>query len=261
MPNLMYHFIGGDERLKGISLQGFRAQLDHLLRNHRREDVVLTFDHGTLDHIEVAAPELERRGLTGVFFILTMVQEEGRIPTIDKQRLLEVRLRSELAGMLCDRLRMPYRPEDAREFLAAFRFYSPEERYLRYLRDKVVPAKEYAEFIDALFRDAHGDERAFASKVYMGWDHVIQLQRRGHVIGSHTHHHYGDLGDFARSLELLEARLGQRPRCISYPNGWIRISHDELKNLRVDAAYDSSETHAGGDYRLGRIDCNQFAVH
>ncbi len=260
MPNLMYHFIGGDERLKGISIESFRAQLDHLVRTHRREDIVLTFDHGTMDHIEIAAPELERRGLTGVFFILTMVQEERRIPAIDKQRLLEVSLRRELAGMLCDRLGMPYRPADASEYLAVFRFYSPEERYLRYLRDKVVPAKDYDDFIDVLFRDAYGDEGAVAAKTYMGWDHVAQLHRRGHVIGSHTHYHYGDGTDFARSLNLLEARLRTRPRCVSYPNGWIRLSHDELRDLQIDAAYDSSETHADGAYRIGRVDCNQYVV-
>ncbi len=259
MPNLMYHFVGCDDRLKGISLENFRAQLDYLQRTWPKDEIVLTFDHGTIDHIENAAPELEKRGLQGVFFILTMVQEDRRIPAIDKQRLLEASFRTELARMLCAEVQMTYAPEDASDYLQGFHVYSPEERYLRYLRDKIVAPNTYADFVGKLFEQFWGNEKDWVAKQYMSWDDIVQLKKRGHTIGSHTHYHYGTKADFAKSLKLIEEKTNEKPRCISYPNSWIRVTEQELSELGVRRAYISSENGAE-PYRVGRIDCNQFEI-
>lgn len=68
MPNLMYHFVGCNENLKGISFKRFKAQLDFLQKSYMRDEITLTFDHGTIDHIQIVAPELEKRNLKGIFF-------------------------------------------------------------------------------------------------------------------------------------------------------------------------------------------------
>lgn len=255
MPTIMYHFVGGDERLKGISLERFRAQLDFLEQTYARNEIVLTFDHGTIDHLEHAAPELEKRGLRGLFFLLTVIQEEHRLPSVDKQRRLEATCRTELARMLCAELGIAYHPDVARGYLPEFGFYSPEERYLRYLRDQHVPAEVYEGFVGKHFLEAFGDEEAFVTREYLGWDHVEQLHRRGHVIGSHSHDHYGDKKDFARSLQAIEGRIHERPRHVSYPNGVKRISDEDLRGLGIETAYLSSEKGAG-PYRAARIDCS-----
>ena len=41
---------------------------------------MLTFDDGTRDHLEVVAPILEKRGLRGLFFVLSWPIEERRMP-------------------------------------------------------------------------------------------------------------------------------------------------------------------------------------
>ena len=45
-----------------------------------RPPCLLTFDDGTRDHLEVVAPILSERGLSGVFFVLTWPLEERRMP-------------------------------------------------------------------------------------------------------------------------------------------------------------------------------------
>lgn len=257
---MMYHFVGLDAALKSISFEDFCGQLDYLGRTYPPDEVALTFDHGTIDHIETVAPELERRGLRGIFFILTMVPEELRVPSIDKQRFLEADYRLELARMLCKELYIDYAPEQAQDYLAKYDFYSLEERFLRYLRDKVIPPRVFDSVIGTMFEKAFGDERAFCMRRYLGWHHIYQLHKRGHVIGSHSHYHYGDKTDYKRSLELINGVLGEKPRLISYPNGFKRITDEELRALEVETAYISSEPGVH-PFRAGRADCNQFAMN
>ena len=103
-----------------------------------------------------------------------------------------------------------------------------------------------------------GNQNDLVSKEYLNWDHVKELHHRGHVIGSHSHHHYGDADDFEVSLQLIANVTGERPKCISYPNGVKNISDDELRALKIDIAYLSSQE-GGHFYRSPRIDCNQFS--
>lgn len=256
MSNIMYHFVGCDENLKGISLQNFKAQLDFLQSTYLREEIVLTFDHGTIDHLEIAAPELERRGIRGIFFILTMVPEEHRMLVIDKQRFLEASLRFELVKILCTELNINYNPQQAKEYLPEFSFYSLEERYLRYLRDKIIQREVYDHFIEKYFKEVFGDERNFASKKYLSWEHILQLHKRGHTIGSHSHYHDGDRNDYAKSIKLIEGKVKERVQYISYPNGIKRISDEDLEKLGVRKAYISTENGIC-PYKIGRIDCNK----
>lgn len=255
MPNMMYHFVGCDGNLKGISLENFKAQLDFLQRTYPRDEIILTFDHGTIDHFEKAVPELDRRGLKGIFFILTMVPEEHKVLGIDKQRFLEAMFRVELAPMICRELDLDYKPEEAQNYLSDFSFYSLEERYLRYLRDKNISTEAYDNFIGKYFEKYFGNEKMFASKKYLSWDHIVQLHKRGHIIGSHSHYHIGDRNDYAHSIKLIEWKIAEKVEYISYPNGMKRISDEDLEQLGVRKAYISAEN-GSEPYRIGRIDCN-----
>lgn len=259
MPNILYHFVGDYEELKGIGTEDFRRQLDFLQARYRDDQVVLTFDHGTIDHIENVTPELERRGIKGVFFILTMVPEDRKVPSIDKQRFLEGKHRLELAKMLCAELYIDYHPEEAKDYLQEFRFYSLEERYLRYLRDKIIPTAVYDSVMGNLFHKIFGNEKDFCIKNYLSWHHIYQLYKRGHTIGSHSHYHYGDITDYAKSLKLIGGVIHEKPRQISYPNGIKRLSDQDLAALGVEIAYTSSEN-GTYPYKAGRIDCKQLEM-
>ncbi len=260
MPNILYHFVGDYEKLAGISMEDFKKQLDFLQNKYTNKEIILTFDHGTIDHIENVAPELEKRGIRGFFFILTMIPEEHRVPSIDKQRYLEGQYRLELAKMVCDELYIYYNAEEAKDYLQEYRFYSLEERYLRYLRDNIIPTKVYDSVIGNMFCKVFGTEKDFCIRKYLSWHHIYQLHKRGHIIGCHSHCHYGDREDYAKSLELIEGVINEKPQYISYPNGIKRISDEDLVNLGIRIAYTSSEQ-VTYPYRTERIDCKQLKLY
>ena len=253
----MYHFVGCAKNLKGISLKRFKAQLTFLQMTYPRNEIVLSFDHGTIDHLEKVVPEIERRNLKGIFFIITGVPEELKVMAIDKQRYLESSLRYKLAKIVCNKFGIKYNPEEAKEYLSEFNCYSLEERYLRYLRNKIIPKEDYNDLMDKYFEETFGDEKDFASKRYLSWEQIIKLHKRGHIIGSHSHYHVGDKDDYAQSIKLIWEKIKEKPKYISYPNGEKIISDKDLESLGVRKAYLSRES-GSHPYRIGRIDCNNF---
>ena len=258
MLNITYHYVGREENLKGISIEKFTTQLDKFRENYKKSEITLTFDHGTIDHINYVAPELEKRGMKGLFFILSMVPEEKQIPIEDKQRRLETLYRKELSKMLCHYLEISYEPEQAKNYLSWFELYSLEERYLRYLRDKKVSAKRYHNFIDGFFKETFGDEKKFAEEEYLNWEHIIDLDKRGHIIGSHSHYHIGDTKDFKKSIDLIKEKIKKKVNYISYPNGVKKISDEDLKKLGIKIAYTTKQEEGIGPFQVQRVDCNQL---
>ena len=108
MKNLMYHQIGNGKNSIGIDLKKFRKQLDYFAKS--KKNFTLTFDHGTIDHYKFALPELDKRGLKGIFYILTMIQEDFCLPVEDKQRKLERIFKKKLPKIVCDELGLDYSP-------------------------------------------------------------------------------------------------------------------------------------------------------
>jgi peptidoglycan/xylan/chitin deacetylase (PgdA/CDA1 family) len=262
--SVMYHFVmDHDDRfpsLKTLKKNDFIGQLDYLLRHHiplKADDLrrvatrqaqlpsngfVLTFDHGTRDHIEIILPELLKRGIEGIFLIMTSVVVERKLPTIEKQRFLEGHFQDykEFLKLFSERCIKCY-PEkrdlfsvteqtlfNAKTYLADFDFYSDEERLFRKIRDKHLHKNQLAQIIDDCFYEILGNEQDIVDKYYLSMDDLKELNESGMVVGSHGHHHinYNESGeqdcyvDLQESFTILRNELGDKGIDIaSYPNG------------------------------------------
>jgi len=255
--NMMYHFVGIDKKFKGTTLKDFNFQLDYLQKNYENNKLFLTFDHGTIDHYEIVRPELEKRNLKGIFFIMTIVPEEAEIPSIDKQRFLEGNYRKELVTFVCDQLNLNYCPIESKTYLKHLTFYSDEERHLRFLRDTIIPKIDFEKVITKIFNSMFGNEKDFVKNNYLDWTQIKRLKDDGHIIGSHSHSHVGNFNDYKKSFELLDNNLKIENRLISYPNGNNLLNDIELKELNINSGYISNNN---GDtmYNIGRIDDKFF---
>jgi len=299
-----YHFVADAEatpwpKLVSLRTADFARQLDYLCsrfepmaledvrafyRGERplpRRGFLLSFDHGTKDHLENVLGELEARSLKAVFFVYTCVQEEGRICAIDKQRFLEyvfddylelLRRFAEHALRLDDgleRSRIEPTPENlarSRRYLEQFAFYSDGERFFRQLRDRVLEPGLFARVIGHMFEDRFGPEREFARAHYLSWDDLRELRDAGMEIGGHGHAHLimdktpaeEQRKDVARNLGLLRERLGVAADCFSYPNGaYGEATLDVLRQSAVKLAFTTdAETGFRRDrpLEIGRVD-------
>lgn len=77
---------------------------------------------------------------------------------MERLRVLEAEYRLELARMVCDELYIRYTSEEASDYLYDYKFYSLPERYLRYLRDQVIPPRVYDSLIGKLFNRIFANE-------------------------------------------------------------------------------------------------------
>ena len=94
---LIYHRVGGgSDSVVDLPVEQFRAQVAHLATHHRvlslddataalaagtpTDGVVITFDDGTADVVDVAAPILADAGLPSALYLVTSAPDAGVLP-------------------------------------------------------------------------------------------------------------------------------------------------------------------------------------
>lgn len=231
---LVYHRVN-DERdpfFPALPRKVFADQLDYLAAHYRvepLEEVVawlaagaegpprasITIDDGYPDTLEVAMPEIRRRGLPATLFLATAPPETGAPLWIDLTRWIVKHARA---------------PEVSVESLglraAPLEGTASRLRVLATLLGRLKsrgPAEVDGVVAELQARlDPSGPPLGLLS-----WGDVRQLAEGGITLGGHTHRHYmvSRLGDdllrdeIALSIRLIEERVGGRVRTFAYPNG------------------------------------------
>ena len=231
---LVYHRVNdqGDPFFPALPRRDFAAQLDHVASHYRVESleevvswlaagavgpprVALTIDDGHPDTLEVALPELERRGLPATLFLSTGPPETGVPLWIDRTRWIVKHARARV--LEAPSTSLPGGPLEgtvARLELLA--------RLLRHL--KTLSPLDVDRAVAALERALEPEGPPLP---VLGWDGVRRMAAGPIALGGHTHRHYmlSRLDD--RTLEneivtahrLIEERTGHRVRSFAYPNG------------------------------------------
>ena len=101
-------------------------------------------------------------------------------------------------------MKISYNPNSCKTFRNKWKFYTLEERYLRFLRDRVLDLDDYKSIINKIFNEVVGTDKSFIKKNYLSWKQIKEISSRGHTIGSHSHYHIGDFRDYKHSLKILK---------------------------------------------------------
>ena len=184
-----------------------------------RRPVAVTFDDGFLDNMEIAAPILNRYGLSATFFVTVGFIGSPHAPWYCRLRnAFKTTRRIEFRhpnGRGCFQLRVPC--EARAGFLAASEFFArhtgdQQEQFVRQIEESLEVSPVSGEGL------------------MMQWDHVRALRAAGHSIGSHTVSHpnlaqiAGDQANYElyESRSRLAAELGEPVLHFSYPNPIIQ---------------------------------------
>ncbi|HVS37557.1 MAG TPA: polysaccharide deacetylase family protein [Gemmataceae bacterium] len=181
-----------------------------------RRGVLVTFDDGYADNLEVAAPILNRLGLKAAFYITVDCVEPHKMPWF-------CRLRHAFAATTRQTWQDPLRKELWRLTDAAQRrqaFLSASESCAR----RCGPAQE--ERIDAIEQGLGVERLAPSKRLMMNWEQIRELRGMGHVVGSHTVTHpnlaqiNGDCAvqEIRESRRVLEDELRDPVNHFSYPS-------------------------------------------
>lgn len=187
----------------------------------------ITFDDGYRGDYLYAAPVLERFGFTATFYIITQrVREAGCYTPVDFDRLETL-------------LQLTTQPHlDLTEFGFGVVSLTDDEAKLDFIKRltkqlKVTSALVKKQLEASLDRQLEVPEEEVAAYLQqeayqmMSWEEIIDLQRRGFAVGSHTRTHPALSQIDAAQLEFeicgsyrdLRERLGWREITLAYPFG------------------------------------------
>lgn len=201
-------------------------------------DVCLTFDDALLCQAEVAAPVLAARGLTAFFFIYSS-PFKGEPDLLEVYRYFRTTRYIDIEdfyGEFFSRAELIFgglvAPEKARypslDYLRDFPFYTANDKWFRYLRDRVLGPERYGEVMHQLMAARGFCPQDVTDKLWMNDSHLLHLRSVGHVIGLHSYSHptmmqnlprLQQVTEYERNMAHLESVLGERPASMSHPCG------------------------------------------
>ncbi|HEX7131044.1 MAG TPA: polysaccharide deacetylase family protein [Iamia sp.] len=298
---VMYHYVrpSSDDlpHLRYLPLDGFRRQLDHFAATEgfaARDDVVaaadggpvppgvvLTFDDGLADHVDVVLPELVERDLWGLFFVPSAPHTEGIV--LDVHRIHHLLGRH--GGPACRRAlhatvdRSELTSDRRAEFeTGAYQGQEDDEATTTFKRllNYVVPFDRRDEVLTAIETALDRDPGA-AQALYATPAGLATLVSSGSIVGSHGHSHRvmsrlsppEQAVEVARSVALLDETLPpQARRTYCHPYGGEHTFTPDTERILDDAGCALSfsvepRDVTAADVRdrpqaLPRWDCNRF---
>jgi peptidoglycan/xylan/chitin deacetylase (PgdA/CDA1 family) len=267
---VMYHYVRSSttKALSGIrplSIDDFEEQLDWLserfniitpeqfgeyLRGHSVPDrpfCLLTFDDGTKDHAQVVTPILARRGLSGLFFLLSGPWVDAKLPISHSVHILlstlgEERLWNAIYSKASAELGSNDGPAALGTLENASRIYSYEDSYFRkrikYAINFALPVTLSEHILRGLISEELQDEKALIEEWFVTPEEARDMEGAGMVIGAHGHSHISSTqlsptqmeAEVLKCHETLTRVLEQQPRWFAYPFGGSKGTMDILEH-------------------------------
>lgn len=204
------------------------ARIEDGMLPERGFDFMVSFDDGTRDGLEVAAPILERHGVPAVFFVCTEHLGNDRPfwwETLgDLLRATDVPslVVADIPGMA-----------DIYEGPDSLPLYRTAQREFAHAMLGIAMARAHPDAIPELLETVRtclevGPPPPGRNVPLLDWDDCRALQERGFLIGGHTARHAncarvrGELDlriEIDASLDRLERELGRPTRLFAYPYG------------------------------------------
>jgi peptidoglycan/xylan/chitin deacetylase (PgdA/CDA1 family) len=297
---VMYHYVRPDEErspagIRPLRVSQFEAQLDWLQQRYHivgptrfldwvsgrapdgQPPCLLTFDDGTRDHAEVVTPILVRRGLQGLFFVLTWPMELGRMPLTHAVHWLlgrsEEEIRVALDALVQDHQEAARVLEDGSEAARIYPYETPLRARIKYAANMALPAECVERAIAGAARVAGTDLRQLAREWFVSADQVVKMDQAGMTIGLHgcSHRSLQVLGGSGIRREIEHASaylgrlLGERVTWWACPFGGsgaptsaLEAMQQAMDEVGIEAAVSTAKSRVQRDSdprSLPRLDC------
>jgi len=211
------------------------------------DGAVLTFDDGFSDHYDYVFPELQRRGLWGVFYVPTGIYQGMAMLDVHSIHVLigrygGVTVLEKLSDlidndMLVDKDNTAFRTQ-------TYRFQDNDEatneakRILNYY----ISYEFRSGLLAQLMSEFRNDVRSEAEALYLTLDQIREMAAAGMEIGSHSVSHpvFSKLAvdrqwsEIDASFSFLEATLSQPIDTFCYPYGGFHNFTDDTKRLLTE---------------------------
>ncbi len=303
MKIIMYHYVRQYDSkypfFRFLDIKNFKKQLDYFESKYSfltrdewdkyisgneniisNKKIVLTFDDAMLCNYEYVLPELEKRGIWGLFYIPTLPYQRKEMLDVHKIHLLCGAFDGKILlnylqkivspNMLTDKKINSFRNntyskqnnyEGISEFKRILNYYV-DYNYRSYLIDKVAFKFNYQFDADAF---------------YISPKNIIKMHKCGNIIGAHTVHHpvmsklnYEDQKlEIENSFAFLDSLncISHKTYCHPY-GGFHSFNENTIKLLNeynvqysfnVESRNLNNKDIVNNKHNLPRFNCNEFS--
>jgi peptidoglycan/xylan/chitin deacetylase (PgdA/CDA1 family) len=206
--------------------------------------VLVTFDDGYRDCVDVALPIMKKHGVRGVFFVVSQYAEKQPVPWWDEV----ARLVKAAEGK---KITLTYPHELHLEFSAASQLKNIKILLNLY---KNPETKDTDFFLQNLSSCIGLPLKNFDQKLLLGWDDAKLMQKAGMEIGLHSNSHAvmsklsknQQFDDIVAGKSLMTERLGKAPRMFAYPDGRQSSFTNETMQVVKDLGFEAAFSFYGG---------------
>ena len=264
---VMYHYVWPDDEpapggIRPLRASEFEHQLDWLQERfeivgpdgflkslndgdwNEKPPCLLTFDDGTRDHAQVVTPILSRRGLGGLFFVLTWPIELSRMPLTHAVHWLlganEQEVWCQLKRAVIEETGDIESLGDSAEAQRIYHYETTVRARIKYAFNMAL-APELAERVMEKLMEESGESSAeLARRWFASADQIVAMRDAGMTIGMHgcSHRSLQVLGaqeireEINHSSAYLTSLLGEQPRWLACPFGGSGASVEAVNAMR-----------------------------
>lgn len=253
----MYHYVRPIKtslhpKIKGLELADFKGQLDHLQHEYTilnpkdfRDAILtnnplpprpclLTFDDGYIDHYQYVFPELNARGLSGIFFTPKTSLLDRKLLEVNKLQFILAmhdqpdNLANELENQLKLYTTIPVEEMRKKYFLSKG-FDGPQVGYFKRMLQYALPLNIRTKLISKLFKTyVSTDELEFSEQLYISINQAREMRQAGMQFGGHGNLHlwHSEIGEddlkdeLSGAVQVLKTiGVSQKNSFYSYPFG------------------------------------------
>jgi len=230
--------------------------------------VVLTFDDGYRDNVEILLPALRRHRATATVFVQTG-PSKGRLNWLHHYFWSLHRLGPhEMAARIAERVERPSLRDDLTDLPGDPA--KAEYEMKRLLKYEVTPEDRDA-LLEGIFEELGGDEVELARAVYVGANGCRELDQAGVEIGAHTVNHLvlstldrtRQRKEIEGSMRDLESWLGHDVTSFAYPYGRAWDYDEDTLAILTELGFAGAVTAMPGlnDARTPPYEMRRFAVN
>ncbi|OUX15691.1 MAG: hypothetical protein CBE11_03825 [Rickettsiales bacterium TMED251] len=247
---------------KNFNLLGADKFSDKVLCNKlESNDIVLSFDDALKCQFDIALPKLEERNISCFFFIYSS-PFKNELNMLEVYRYFRNTCYNNINDFYDDFFKIVknynvkeydivYEKFNQKNYLENYKFYTYEDRWFRFLRDRYLNNNLYSEFMIKLMKEKKFKKENSFSKLWMNENNIKSLESRGHVIGLHSYYHptlienksYEEQkNEYTKNLRHLEGVIGKNKifsmahPCGNYNTETLNI----LKDLNIKIGFKSN---------------------
>jgi len=226
----------------------------------KNSDICLSFDDALKCQYDIAVPVMERLGIQAFFFVYSSAFSQNPDP-LEIYRYFRTACYSDI-DQFYEQFFHSVEQIDAAEFsrhrakyselnyLAAFPFYTENDKWFRYLRDQYLVGNQYDELMNELMIQNHFDANTAKDDLWMSEEDLVAVESKGHLIGLHSYSHPTQMSklskekqelEYQKNYDHLKSLIGKPISVMSHPCGdYNETTLEILKSMKIDIGFRSN---------------------